>query len=136
MENFRVAVKAFIVHDGKLLVIKRRSDDVHKPGQWDIPGGRLELGEDPFMGLKRETREETNLEIDIVLPLEVRHFTREDGQKITMIIFFCKLSGGTLQLSKEHQAYEWVDVEKEEDKIPSWLSPARENFVRYNFGRA
>jgi len=30
----------------------------HKPGTWDIPGGRLELGEDPFLGLKRETHEE------------------------------------------------------------------------------
>src|SRR3989344_6959854 len=105
MENFRVAIKSFIVQEGKLLVIKRRSDDVHKPGQWDIPGGRLELGEDPMEGLRRETQEETHLEVDIVLPLEVRHFTREDGQKITMIIFLCKLLGGELRLSKEHQAY-------------------------------
>ncbi|MBI2124105.1 MAG: NUDIX domain-containing protein [Candidatus Wildermuthbacteria bacterium] len=134
MENFRIAVKSFIVQEGKLLVIRRRSDDVHKPGQWDIPGGRLELGEDPIEGLKRETREETNLEINIVLPIEVRHFTREDGQKITMIIFLCRLLGGELKLSKEHQEYEWVNAEKDTDKVPSWLSSVRDTFVKYNFG--
>jgi 8-oxo-dGTP diphosphatase len=134
MENFRIAVKSFIVQEGKLLVIKRRSDDVHKPGQWDIPGGRLELGEDPIEGLKRETREETNLEVDIVLPLEVRHFSREDGQKITMIIFLCRFLGGELKLSREHQEYEWVNIEKDTDKIPSWLSSVCSTLVKYNLG--
>jgi 8-oxo-dGTP diphosphatase len=134
MENFRIAVKSFIVQEGKLLIIKRRLDDVHKPGQWDIPGGRLELGEDPIEGLKRETREETNLEVDIVLPIEVRHFTREDGQKITMIIFLCRFLGGELKLSREHQEYEWVNIEKDTDKIPSWLSSVCSTLVKYNLG--
>lgn len=93
------------------------------------------LGEDPLEGLKRETREETSLEIDIVLPLEVRHFTREDGQIITMIIFLCKLAGGELQLSQEHQAYDWVDVEKDGGKLPLWLNPVQGIFLKYNAGR-
>ena len=59
--NFRVSVKSFIVHDDKVLILKRSPDDVHKPGIWEIPGGRLELGEDPRIGLKREIEEETGL---------------------------------------------------------------------------
>ena len=62
MDNFRNAAKAFIVHDEKLLLLKRRPNDVHKPGEWDIPGGRLDPGENPFTGLERETKEETELE--------------------------------------------------------------------------
>jgi len=43
MNNFRIAVKSFIVNEkNELLLIKRRDDDVHKPGAWEIPGGRLE----------------------------------------------------------------------------------------------
>ena len=49
MDEFRNAAKAFIIKEGKLLLIKRRPNDPHKPGAWDIPGGRLELGEDPLV---------------------------------------------------------------------------------------
>ena len=52
-----------------------------------------------------------------------------------MIVFLCKFSSGDLQLSKEHQAYDWVDIEKDADKIPFWLGSARDNFMKYNQGR-
>jgi hypothetical protein len=48
MMEFRLAAKAFIVQDGKLLMMKRRANDPHKPEALDIPGGRLELGENPL----------------------------------------------------------------------------------------
>ena len=133
MDKFRIAVKSFIINsENKLLLIKRRSNDVHKPGQWDIPGGRLELGENPFLGLKRETKEETNLDIDIVSPLHVQHFTRDDGQKITMLIFFCRPKNIDLRLSEEHTEHSWVNLDQKE-KIPSWLSEPCMNFEKYYF---
>ncbi len=33
-----LAVKAFIVNDGKVLIVKRALDEAHKPGIWEIPG--------------------------------------------------------------------------------------------------
>jgi len=91
--NFRVAVKAFIIKDDKLLILKRASDDVQSPNIWEIPGGRLELGEDPILGLMREIREETGLYIKPQQPLSVRHFIRKDEQIVTMLVFFCRPSG-------------------------------------------
>ena len=85
--DFRIAVKAFIVQDDKLLLIQRPNKAVHKPGIWDIPGGRLEPGESPYLGLKREAKEEIDSEIEILIPLDVHHFVRDDGQQITMLIF-------------------------------------------------
>jgi mutator protein MutT len=74
MENFAIAVKAFIVNaEGKVLLIKRRPNDVHFPAVWEIPGGRLEQGEDPFLGVKRESMEEVGLDIDIKNPLKIHH---------------------------------------------------------------
>ncbi len=129
--NFRIAVKSFIVNkENKLLLLKRRSNDVHKPGNWDIPGGRLELGEDPFVGLKRETKEETNLDIDIISPLHVQHFTRDDGQKITMLIILCKPTHNNLKLSEEHTEYSWISLNQKEN-IPSWLNKPCKNFENY-----
>ena len=120
MINSRLAVKSFIVNEkGELLLIKRDSNDVHKPGIWEIPGGRLELEEDPFEGLKRETKEETDLDIEILNPLKVHHFTRDDGQKITMVTFLCKPITNYVILSKEHTEHLWIGLNKANSKLHS-----------------
>jgi len=122
MDDFRIAVKAFIREKNKILLLKRRTNDTHKPNTWDIPGGRLALGENPYEGLKRETKEETGLDIEIIMPIDVHHFTRDDKQKITMIIFLCKPISKDIILSEEHQEYKWLEIDKKEE-FPDWLKP-------------
>lgn len=130
MDEFRIAVKALIVDQGKALLLKRRKDDVHKPDSWDIPGGRLDVGENPFDGLKREALEEAGIDIDIVMPIDVNHFVRDDGQKITMIIFLCYPKSTNIQVSHEHQEYIWADVVTEKDRFPDWLTKVLENLSK------
>ena len=130
MENFGVAVKSFIVEDSKVLLIKRRSNDAHKPDEWDIPGGRLDIGEDPHIGLKRETKEETGLDIDIIMPLDVQHFVRDDGQKITMIIFLCRPLTDRIKLSEEHQEYKWEEIRPDKAGFPEWIHRTVDAFLR------
>lgn len=132
MKNFRIAVKAFIIKDNKLLLLRRRSDDAHSPGKWDIPGGRLDIGENPFLGMKREAKEETGLDIEIKLPLDIQHFTRDDGQEITMIIFLCEPTSDNIKLSEEHQEFKWVDVGSPKEVVPDWLRVPLENYLRYS----
>ncbi len=131
MDNFRNAAKAFIIKDGKLFMMKRRPNDVHKPGIWDIPGGRLELGENPFEGLKREMKEETGCEIEILMPIDIRHFVRDDEQKITMIMFLSKLLSDDVQLSEEHTEYKWIDIESELNEIPEFFHNAITNYGKF-----
>jgi 8-oxo-dGTP diphosphatase len=109
--NFAISVKSFIVKDNKLLLIKRRSNDPNAPSAWEIPGGRLEHGENPHNGLKRETKEETGLDIEIKNPLTVRQFTRHDNQKITMITFLCKPISSSVLLSEEHSEHLWLSLD-------------------------
>jgi 8-oxo-dGTP diphosphatase len=132
--DMRVAVKAFIVRNGEALLLRRRMNDPHKPGAWDIPGGRLELGEDPTDGLKREAREEAGLDIDSVLPLDVHHFRRDDGQEIYMIIFWCTAKDGEVVLFHEHVEFKWCNVRNKAD-FPEWLIPVVDKFVKYNLDR-
>lgn len=130
--KFRIAVKAFIVNKGKLLLVKRAEEDVQSPAIWEIPGGRLELGEDPFIGLIREINEETGLYIDPVYLMNVRHFKRADGQIITMLIFFCKPKAGNIKLSEEHTAYSWVNIEESKEKITSFFHKEIDIFNELN----
>jgi len=119
--NFRIAVKAFIVHKNKLLVVKRAKEDVQTPNIWEIPGGRLNPAEDPFLGIIREVREETGLYIKPILPMSINHFQRDDGQTITMIVSFCKAIGGHIKISDEHSDIKWVDLNKSKEKLTDFF---------------
>ncbi|MDD5700380.1 MAG: NUDIX domain-containing protein [Candidatus Nanoarchaeia archaeon] len=117
-----MAVKGIIVNKNGFLSLKRQSENIHFPEMWEIPGGRLELGEDPIIGLKREIKEETNLDIDVVKPLNVRHFTRKDGQVITMIIFLCRSKLSDVKISKEHSDYRWVDISESDENLKKYFA--------------
>jgi len=66
---------------GKLLIIKRAAFD-SSPNLWEIPGGRLELGESLVEGVSREVQEETGLTITPLYPLTSisRHITKRPFQ--------------------------------------------------------
>ena len=119
-----IAVKSMIVNDGKLLILKRASNDVHKPGIWEIPGGRIKTGEDLILGLKRETKEETGLDIEVNREISVRHFRRDDLQEIEMHIFLCNaINVRDIKLSEEHSEYEWIEIEKCKEKLTEFYHP-------------
>ena len=124
-----IAVKGLIIHDDKALIIKRRPDDVHQASAWDIPGGRLDEGEDPFSGLKRELLEETGLSVSVKEPLAVNHFTRDDGQVITMIILLCACKNDKVSLSEEHTDSLWLPPEEAKQKLDHFHD-AIDNYAR------
>jgi 8-oxo-dGTP diphosphatase len=135
MLNFRVAAKSFIVKDNKLLLLKRCSDNVQKPNLWEIPGGRLEPGENPYDGVKRETMEETGLEIDVLHPINVRHFVRADDQTITLIVFLCRTNSDTVQISDEHSAYEWIPMEQCKERLTTFFHEEVDRFHKLEMSK-
>lgn len=119
-----IAVKAFVINNGKLLIVKRADDDRYMPGVWEVPGGKLDSGEDIETGLLRETKEETGLDIEIQREISERYFTRFDV-KIKMHIFLCNAIGefGKIDLSEEHTEYEWIEIEKCKEKLAEFFHP-------------
>jgi ADP-ribose pyrophosphatase YjhB (NUDIX family) len=57
-----VGVGAVIVHDGKIVLIKRGNEP--SKGKWTVPGGLVELAESPEAAVVREGKEETGLEVE------------------------------------------------------------------------
>jgi 8-oxo-dGTP diphosphatase len=97
VKRIRTGVKAFIVHEGKILVIKER---VNRNGEvviiHDLPGGGIELGESLKEALEREVIEEVGLKIKIEHPVGGWDFMRgakEDGVHIVCLGYQCQLVG-------------------------------------------
>lgn len=61
--GWRPAVYGFLVHEGKLLFIQPNWDT-----KYCLPGGSMDLGEDPITALEREILEETGYRIEVVDP--------------------------------------------------------------------
>ena len=61
-----VGVGGVVIHRDRVLLIRRGGEPLK--GEWSIPGGLVELGEELAEGARRELREETGLEVE---PLEV-----------------------------------------------------------------
>jgi len=61
-----VITGALIARNGKILLIQEN----HEPdkGKWNIPAGKLDLGEDPFQAVAREVFEESGLNCAIMIP--------------------------------------------------------------------
>lgn len=117
-----IGQKAFIEKDGQVLVLI-----VPKLGL-DFPGGKIQEGEKDFLeALRREVREETNLEIEIGEPFVTWRFDfgpdhLKAGKKIYMVGFKCKYLSGDVRLSDEHSEFYWVNKEnyREVDPKSNW----------------
>ena len=77
----RVGVGVLVLRDGQVLLGRRRG--AHGAGTWALPGGHLEFGESIDACARRETREETGLDIEVfahgpytndVMHAEGRHY--------------------------------------------------------------
>ena len=62
----RVTVSGFICEKGKVLILKRGEQETFLPGFWELPGGKLEFGEDPVQGVLREVKEEAGIDCQVV----------------------------------------------------------------------
>lgn len=76
-----------LVHEGKVLIQKRKPDDVW-PGLWEFPGGVIEDGETPEQALVREYQEEVELHVTPAEKITVvtYAYTR---YKVTMHCYLC-----------------------------------------------
>lgn len=58
---FRVSAKALITDEaGKLLLLQETN------GEWDLPGGGIDVGEDPIQTVLREVQEECGLQATMI----------------------------------------------------------------------
>lgn len=108
---FEITLKVFLLRDREFLALRDR-----KTGSGDLPGGRLSKGEiyRPWSEqVRRELHEELGDELVFELldkdPLFIfPHFIEESGSEALGMAFRARYISGSIQLSAEHDYFEWV----------------------------
>ena len=133
-DTYYVAVKVFLVKNGKLLIVKDNF------GDWDLPGGRIKKDEfeTPLERIiQRKMAEELGGQIkySLIKPeVFMRHERKEavEGNpsvRIFAIGYSATLESGEVTLSLRHTKMEWVDLQSlkpEEYFTGGWLKGVTE----------
>lgn len=94
--NPKVAVGVVAVEDGKILLVRRNVDP--QRGLWSYPAGYVDEGERVEDALRREVREETNLDLRLDHLLGVYS---EEASPVVFIVYTGTIAGGKAEPGPE-----------------------------------
>jgi 8-oxo-dGTP diphosphatase len=106
--------------EDQFLVVKKVESYDEMGGKWELPGGKMENGEDREESVRREMIEETELKVENLR--DVVRVEVEAKNCVNCYIMYSKNFSGEVELSKEHSEYRWVT--SEEFRNMDWHSDA------------
>jgi 8-oxo-dGTP pyrophosphatase MutT (NUDIX family) len=103
MSSYPLSIKGVLIDDGRVLLL------LNERGEWDLPGGRPDPGEDHRAALAREVREEAGLAVEVGARLDEHLFEVLPQRFVRIVAYACRLAGaGEVVLSAEHLDTRWV----------------------------
>jgi 8-oxo-dGTP diphosphatase len=127
-----VGVGGIVVDRGRVLLIRRGREPLK--GEWSIPGGMVELGEDLRRSVRREVKEETGIRVKPLAVLEVFDRIVRERERIrfhyVIVDFACRRIGGRLLSSSDALDARWV---RHEDLGHYHLTPKLRQVIRAAF---
>lgn len=101
-------VAAVIMKDGKVFATQRGYGEF-KDG-WEFPGGKVEAGESPEEALRREIREELEVEVNVGDLIDTIEYDYP-AFHLSMKCYACTIAGGSPHLL-EHEAARWLSADQ------------------------
>ena len=126
--------KAIVMHpqEGLMLALKRPfTNTAEGQGVWDLPGGKVDYGENSHYAIQREIQEETGLLVAAVRVQWVETAMNDrNGVYYIFAGYHCRAQNTAVRLSHEHHAYQWLSP-TDFLRLPS--TPFLQNLVREAF---
>ncbi len=124
-----VIVKGIILHNNRVLILRRSDEDRINPGKWEFVGGKINFNECLEDALKREVREETSIDIEVDNILYATNYKTSSHRNDVVIVYKCRAIDDHVRLSKEHTDYKWVT----EDELKKFIyKELLDDLKRYN----
>ena len=97
--------------DWRVLVLQRSADTI-RPRSWETVFGKIDEGELPQDAALREVAEETGLTVDCLYNVNVQPFFLHASNTVQLaIVFAAFVKPGSVRLSSEHAASEWLSFD-------------------------
>lgn len=115
-----IVTAAAMIRNGKVLIAQREAGS-HMEYRWEFPGGKLEPDETPEECIKREIKEELDMDIKVIDIYKVVKFEYEE-KDILLLCYLCKILKGEGK-SLECNDFKWVTRDELEgfDFVPADL---------------
>lgn len=119
----KVGATAVVVDESEQVLTMLRPN-----GEWCLPGGNADPGEAPEQTVRRETREETGLDVEVRELVDAYQLPSGSGygpHGAVTLLYRCEAVSGELELSHEGWDLQWQSVED----VPRWFAD-HERYVR------
>jgi len=122
---YPTSIKGVLLVDRQVLLVKNSRDE------WELPGGRVDEGEDYAQAVSREFAEELSLNVAIRAPIDSYLFEVIPGRHVFIVTYGCALVGEFRPaISHEHTDHCLWPVERlSELNIPAGYRRSIENWA-------
>ncbi|HVU46388.1 MAG TPA: NUDIX hydrolase [Terracidiphilus sp.] len=131
-------IGAVIVENGRVLLVQRGREPLKD--HWTLPGGMLELGESLAIGVVREVREETGLEVEPVELVELVDRIYREGERVryhyVIADYLCRVVGGELCADDDAASVRWIERAEWNSHSALALDPLTVRVIEQGWQRA
>jgi 8-oxo-dGTP diphosphatase len=123
--NTVIVTASLIIEQGKVLVTQRKKNSSHGL-LWEFPGGKVKEGEDPREALRRELKEELDVEVEVGMIFDAVFYSYPE-YPILLLVYRCRIEKGSLKPIGCHDL-RWVTLEElEKLAMPPADEPIRKH---------
>ncbi len=133
-----VSCGAIIINNNnEVLLVKRSKNSRTEPSMWSRPGGQVEFNELTPKAVEREIKEETNLIVEVVRPLEfTENFSNDKATRWIALGFLANhISNEPKNLEPhKHDTVQWFPLDSLPDNLTNYTKNSIDVYLntKYN----
>jgi len=119
---YGLTMRGIVRRNNEILILKRHPKSRTNPNRWELPGGKVDPGEDFDKALIREFKEETNLAIELGQLIGAVQEDFPHKKTIALVMESIITENSEIKISDEHIDWKWATIEEIKDlEVSNWF---------------